>query len=83
MTTQRETVAIPSNCAFVDETFAASIFEWSMDRLYHMQSFNSFPIPIRCGELLVIRTDQIAIWARNRRYGVKRYAIKPIRSNDP
>jgi len=74
MTAQSETVAIP-DCVYVDETFAASIFEWDMDRLFYMQSFNSFPIPIRCGKMLVIRTDDIARWSRNRRYGVTRYSI--------
>ncbi|CCV06712.1 hypothetical protein MESS2_350084 [Mesorhizobium metallidurans STM 2683] len=72
--THNETVAIPS-CEFVDETFAASIFEWDMQRLYYMQSFNSFPIPIRCGQMLVVRTADIARWALNRRYGITRYSI--------
>lgn len=74
MTTQNETVAIPS-CEFVDETFAASIFGWDMDRLYYMQSWNSFPIPTQYGKTLVIRIDQVVIWARNRRYGITRYNI--------
>ena len=72
--TARETVAIPF-CEFVDETFAASMFEWDMPRLHYMQSWNSFPIPIRCEKMLVIRTNQIVIWASNRNYLVKRYAI--------
>lgn len=74
MTKQNETVAIPS-CEFVDETFAASIFGFDMDRLYYMQSWNSFPLPIRCGKLLVIRTSDITRWAKNRDYGISRYAI--------
>lgn len=75
-TTQNEAVAIPS-CEFVDETFAASIFEWDMQRLYYMQSFNSFPIANRHGKILVIRADDIARWSKNRRYGVTRYSIEP------
>ena len=72
MTTKQETVAIPSN-AYVDESFAASIFNWDMDRLYYMQSFNSFPIPNHIGQMLVIETNRIVIWARNREYGITRY----------
>lgn len=68
----QETVAIPHN-PYVDESFAASIFNWDMDRLYYMQSFNSFPIPIRIGQMLVIETNRIVIWARNRKYGITRY----------
>jgi len=74
MTTQRETVAIPT-CEFVDETFAASIFGFDMDRLYYMQSWNSFPIPIKCGKMLVIRTADLARYAKNRNYNVKRYDL--------
>lgn len=74
MTTHQETVAIPS-CELLDETFSASIFGWDMQRLYYMQSFNSFPIPFRCGQMLVIRTNDIARWALNRRYAVTRYTI--------
>lgn len=72
MTAQRETVAIPT-CEFVDETFAASIFGFDMDRLYYMQSWNSFPIPTKIGKLLVIRTSDIARWAKNRDYAITRY----------
>lgn len=74
MTTPQETVAIPP-CEFVDETFAASIFNFDMNRLYYMQSWNSFPLPIRCGKLLVIRTADIERWARNRNYRITRYTM--------
>lgn len=72
MIAQQETVAIPSN-PYVDESFSAAIFNWDMDRLYYMQSFNSFPIPIRIGQMLVIETNRIVILARNRKYGITRY----------
>ncbi|WP_353641396.1 hypothetical protein [Mesorhizobium sp. WSM2239] len=74
MNTQ-EAVAVPFS-PYVDESFAASIFSWDMKRLYYMQSYNSFPIPIRCAEMLVIRTDDLVRWALNRRYGVTRYEFE-------
>lgn len=70
--TQNETVAIPTY-DFIDDAIAASIFGWDMDRLYYMQSYNSFPIPIRHGQLTAIRTDRVVIWAKNRKYGITRY----------
>jgi hypothetical protein len=72
MTTPQETVAIPNNI-YVDESFAASIFSWDMTTVHYQQSWNSFPLPIRIGQMLVIETAQIVIWARNRNYGITRY----------
>ncbi|TPL64109.1 hypothetical protein [Mesorhizobium sp. B2-3-15] len=74
MKTQSEALAIP-DCVYVDETFAASIFGFDMDRLYYVQSWCSFPIPIKVGNLLVVRTADIERWARNRNYRITRYTI--------
>jgi|GEM_PF-4666488 len=71
---QRETVAIP-HWKFVDDHNAASIFGWDMDRLYYMQSYNSFPIPVRHGQIMAIKTDRIVMWAKNRDYNVTRYTV--------